>query len=152
MILENRARKLPDEPVVMRYPTRVYQTDQPSECRPFCSPRTAGKRKIVWPSPLTGQYISAKSQVVWHVLDSRINFVKDKTEGKDTDIVFEIARKNGKTELRFTHLGLVPALECYGDCSKRWDFYIAESLRGLITTGRGQPSQKEHKATRQGSR
>jgi len=29
-----------------------------------------------------------------------------------TDIVFEIDRKNGKTELRFRHVGLVPAFEC----------------------------------------
>lgn len=36
MILEPRARQLPDESVVMRYPTRAYQTDQPSACRPFC--------------------------------------------------------------------------------------------------------------------
>src|SRR5262245_32820556 len=54
-------------------------------------------------------------RVVWHVLDGRLNFVKDKTEWKDTDIVFEIARKGDKTELRFTHVGLVPAFECYGD-------------------------------------
>src|ERR1700730_5658708 len=36
MTLEPRARQLPDESVVMRYPTRAYQTDQPSACRPFC--------------------------------------------------------------------------------------------------------------------
>src|SRR5690348_16869257 len=39
-------------------------------------------------------------KVVWHVLDSHIAFVKDKTEWKGTDIVFEITRKDGKTELR----------------------------------------------------
>jgi hypothetical protein len=59
---------------------------------------------------------------VWHVLDSHINFVKDKTEWKGTDIVFEITRKDDKTELRFTHVGLVPAFECYGDCSGAWAF------------------------------
>lgn len=81
-------------------------------------------------------------KVVWHVLDSRINFVKDKTEWNGTDVVFEISRKNGKTELRFTHSGLVPAFECYGDCSGAWGFYINESLRSLITTGKGRPNQK----------
>jgi hypothetical protein len=40
MILDSRARQLPDESVVMRYPTREYQTDQPSVSRPFCSPHT----------------------------------------------------------------------------------------------------------------
>jgi hypothetical protein len=63
-------------------------------------------------------------RVVWHVVDSHINFVKDRTEWNGTDIVFEIDRKNGKTELRFTHVGLVPAFECYGDCSGAWGSYI----------------------------
>ncbi len=82
-------------------------------------------------------------KVVWHVLDSRINFVKDKTEWKGTDIVFEITKKGDKTELRFTHVGLVPAFECYGACSDAWGFYINDSLRNLITTGKGEPNQKE---------
>lgn len=81
-------------------------------------------------------------KIVWHVVDSHINFVKDTTEWNGTDIVFEIARKDGKTELRFTHVGLVPAIECYGGCSGAWGFYIDESLRGLITAGKGQPNAK----------
>ena len=47
-------------------------------------------------------------KVVWHVTDATLNFVKDKTEWNGTDIVFEIKSKDGKTELRFTHIGLVP--------------------------------------------
>jgi regulatory protein YycH of two-component signal transduction system YycFG len=82
-------------------------------------------------------------KVVWHVLDSQINFVKDKTEWTGTDIVFEITRKNDRTELRFTHLGLVPASECYGSCSDAWGFFINHSLFTLITTGKGQPTQQE---------
>jgi len=82
-------------------------------------------------------------KVVWHVLDSRINFVKNKTEWNGTDIVFEITKKDDKTELRFTHVGLVPALECYGDCSDAWGSYLNDSLRSFITTGKGQPERKE---------
>jgi hypothetical protein len=82
-------------------------------------------------------------KVVWHVVDSRINFVKDKAEWKGTEIVFEIARKGGKTELRFTHVGLVPAIECYDGCSGAWGFYISESLQDLITTGKGRPIERE---------
>ena len=33
------------------------------------------------------------------------NFTEDDTEWKDTDIVFDIARVGGRTELRFTHVG-----------------------------------------------
>ena len=79
-------------------------------------------------------------RVVWHIQDARINFVKDKTEWNGTDVVFEIGRKENKTELRFTHVGLRPAIECYGKCSGAWGFYINESLRDLITTGKGQPA------------
>jgi hypothetical protein len=83
------------------------------------------------------------NKVVWHVLDAKINFAKDKSEWNGTDIVFEIARKGNKTELRFTHFGLVPAIECYGKCSGAWSFYIKDSLRSLITTGKGDPNRKE---------
>ena len=72
-----------------------------------------------------------------------LNFVKDKTEWNGTDIVFEIARKGDKTEVRFTHVGLVPTFECYDGCSGAWGFYINDSLRNLITTGKGQPNPKE---------
>jgi hypothetical protein len=82
-------------------------------------------------------------KVVWHVVDSRVNFVKDKTEWNGTDVVFEIARKDGRTELRFTHVGLVPAFECYGGCSGAWGFHISDSLRSLITAGKGQPNTKD---------
>jgi hypothetical protein len=82
-------------------------------------------------------------KVVWHVLDSKLNFVKDKLEWNGTEIVFEIARKNDKTEVRFTHAGLVPSFECFGGCSGAWGFYISDSLRSLITSGKGQPNKKE---------
>jgi hypothetical protein len=82
-------------------------------------------------------------KVMWHVLDAHLNFVKDKTEWNGTDIVFDIGRKDGKTELRFSHLGLVPTFECYGGCSGAGGFYINDSLLSLITTGKGQPNQME---------
>ncbi len=82
-------------------------------------------------------------KVVWHTTDSRLNSFKDKTEWNGTDVVCEITKKGDKTELRFTHVGLIPAFECYGDCSGAWGFYINDSLRSLITTGKGQPNQKE---------
>jgi len=85
-------------------------------------------------------------KVVWHVTKSRINFVQDKSEWDGTDVVFEINRKGDKTELRFTHRGLVPAIECYGGCSGAWGYFINESLRDLITTGKGKPETKEEEA------
>jgi hypothetical protein len=85
------------------------------------------------------QWVPGK-KVVWRVSDSYIKFVKDKTEWEGTDVVFEITRKGQKTELRFTHVGLVPTIECYGKCAGAWELYINESLRSLITTGKGQPA------------
>jgi hypothetical protein len=82
-------------------------------------------------------------KVVWRVLESEINFVKDKTEWNGTEIVFEISRQNGRSELRFTHVGLAPRIECYGKCAGAWGFYINESLRKLITTGKGEPNSEE---------
>jgi hypothetical protein len=47
--------------------------------------------------------------VVWLVLDCTLKFVEVKTEWKSTEIIFEIALNGGKTEVRFTHAGLLPA-------------------------------------------
>jgi len=77
-------------------------------------------------------------KVVWHVSDSRLSFRKE-NEWTGTDIVFDISQKEGKTEVRFTHIGLVPAFQCYGDCSGAWGVLINENLRKLITTGKAQP-------------
>src|SRR3954462_6137066 len=55
-------------------------------------------------------------KVVWHVVASQLTKFADESEWDGTDVVFEIAKKGGKTELRFTHVGLVPAVQCYGDC------------------------------------
>ncbi len=79
-------------------------------------------------------------KVVWRVLDNYFNFTKDKTEWTGTDITFEISKKGDKTEIHFTHLGLVPEYECFNVCSNAWGSYITGSLRDLITTGKGQPN------------
>jgi hypothetical protein len=88
------------------------------------------------------EFIPGK-KVVWLVLDSSLNFVKGKTEWNGTKVTFKVAKKDGKTEVRFTHVGLVPSYECYGDCSNAWGFYINGSLKKLIAKGKGQPNKKE---------
>jgi hypothetical protein len=80
-----------------------------------------------------------EKRVVWHVLDSDLSFANDKSEWNGTDIVFDISAKGGKTELRFTHQGLVPKFECFANCSKGWGMLIHENLRKLIATGKSQP-------------
>jgi hypothetical protein len=83
-------------------------------------------------------------KVVWHVSDSWIGFVSDTSEWNDTDVVFEVSEKDGRTEVRFTHLGLVPAIECFDGCSQGWGFYVTGSLKSLITTGQGDPHKDEN--------
>lgn len=75
-------------------------------------------------------------KIVWRVVDSYLDFVEDKSEWNGTEIVFEIEEKGSQTELRFTHVGLAPEIECYGECEGAWGFYINDSLRQLITTGK----------------
>ncbi len=76
-------------------------------------------------------------RVVWQVVDSRLSGPEDPSEWTGTEIIFEIDQKNGRTELRFSHVGLVPDFQCFDSCSSAWGFYVNASLRRLITTGEG---------------
>ena len=82
-------------------------------------------------------------KVVWHVLESQMDDIENGTEWNDTKLVFEITKKDDKTKIQFTHLGLVREFECYTACSKAWSFYITSSLQRLIATGKGEPIKKE---------
>jgi hypothetical protein len=82
-------------------------------------------------------------KVAWLVLDNEFNFVGDKSEWKGTSMIFDIAKKSVHTEIRFTHKGLVPDYECYEVCNKAWNYYINDSLRSLIATGKGGPNVAE---------
>jgi len=86
-------------------------------------------------------------KVVWLVLDNYFKFTKDKGEWTGTKIIFEIAENDNKTQIRFTHLGLVPEYECFEVCRDGWSNYIRNSLRSLITTGKGQPNGKDKPQT-----
>jgi Activator of Hsp90 ATPase homolog 1-like protein len=76
-------------------------------------------------------------KVVWLVTESIINYAEDKREWTDTKISFEISEQGNKTQLRFTHLGLDPDIECFDSCSNSWSQLIQQSLFSLITTGEG---------------
>jgi hypothetical protein len=80
-------------------------------------------------------------KVVWMVTDSRLTFIKDEKEWNGTKIIFDISTKDKKTQLQFTHEGLLPEKECFEACTGGWNYYI-ESLQQLITTGKGNPATK----------
>ena len=82
------------------------------------------------------------SKIRWHVTDCFKHWLKDKKEWKDTEIKWEITADDSGTKIAFTHIGLVPGIECYKGCEGAWNFYIKESLFQLLTQGKGQPELK----------
>jgi uncharacterized protein YndB with AHSA1/START domain len=85
-------------------------------------------------------------RVVWLCLENYFEFTEDKTEWVGTTISFDISREGDKTQLRFTHRGLVPDYECFDVCRTAWSGYVNDSLRSLITTGTGTPNNADRNA------
>jgi hypothetical protein len=61
---------------------------------------------------------------------------QDKKEWNNTEVVFELSEENGKTTIDFTHIGLVPEIECYNVCEKGWNGHI-NTLVQFINEGKG---------------
>lgn len=60
-------------------------------------------------------------------------------EWSGTRIEFDIeALDDDRCRLRLRHVGLVPALECYADCSLGWDHFL-KSIALYAETGKGLP-------------
>ena len=79
-----------------------------------------------------GELIPDK-KIVWMITDSKLTFLKKPDEWTGTRIIFEILKKESKTQLVFTHEGLVPEIECYDSCSPAWSRYLTEKLLPLIS-------------------
>ena len=82
-------------------------------------------------------------KVVWLVTDCNLNWLKDKKEWTNTKMNFEISTTGNQTKINFTHVGLVPAIECYDMCIQGWNRYFNGSLYKLITEGKGAPQAKD---------
>lgn len=77
-------------------------------------------------------------KLVWLVTESELTFVNEKHEWTGTKLIFDIAEKDGKTELIFTHEGLTPEFECYEACAPSWTEYLRNKLLPLINSGKVQ--------------
>lgn len=66
--------------------------------------------------------------IAWEVVDCHLPFVKDVKEWKGTTIRFAIGTSRSGTQVRLTHIGLTPRLECYGACEEGWAHYFGEAL------------------------
>lgn len=91
------------------------------------------------------EVVTAK-RIVWQVTDCNLQFLEDKKEWKGTEVIFDISSDESATMVTMTHVGITPEVECYGTCSKGWDFYIAESLHNLLTADEGFPDMRGRKA------
>jgi hypothetical protein len=78
-------------------------------------------------------------KAVWKVTNCHLPWFKDKTEWNNTQVVFEISRERNLTRIDFTHIGLVPGIECYAACEKGWDGHVTSSLLHFINEGNGNP-------------
>ena len=79
------------------------------------------------------------SRIVWEVIDSNMPWLADKQEWTGTRIVWDVSARGSATEITLTHVGLVPGIECYSACEAGWTYFAQESLRKLMTEGKGLP-------------
>jgi hypothetical protein len=72
-------------------------------------------------------------KIVWLATESKLNWIKEnKEEWTGTKMIFEMVPVGEKTNLIFTHDGLIPQLECYGHCVHFWDRVINDWLYNFM--------------------
>ena len=83
--------------------------------------------------------LEPNQKIVWKVIDCNLPWFTDKKEWNNTQVVFDITSEGKSTKIDFTHIGLVPGLECYDVCEKGWDGHVTKSLSSFINEGKGNP-------------
>jgi hypothetical protein len=71
-------------------------------------------------------------RVVWLVTEGELSFVDKKNEWQGTKIIFDISKIGNKTQVKFTHEGLSPEVECFDSCSSAWQMYLDQKFLPLV--------------------
>jgi hypothetical protein len=79
------------------------------------------------------------NKVVWTVLDSHLDWLKDQKEWNGTQVEWTLWNEENQTKIQMIHCGIVSEVECFDNCTKGWNYYIKESLYNLISSGKGMP-------------
>jgi Activator of Hsp90 ATPase homolog 1-like protein len=78
-------------------------------------------------------------KIIWLVTDCNLHWIKDKKEWKNTEVIWTLTEKGGKTQIDFVHKGITPDSECYESCKPGWTHHLKDSLQKLIDEGKGFP-------------
>jgi hypothetical protein len=78
-------------------------------------------------------------KITWLVTGCNLHWIDDKKEWNDTEVIWSLTEKDGKTQIDFVHKGLTAESECYESCRPGWTHHIKDSLVKLIEMGKGFP-------------
>ena len=100
------------------------------------------KFKVLFGEPsfvdfVVSEFVPGK-KLGWKVIDCYLPWFQDKKEWNNTEVDFQLSEENGTTKIDFTHIGLVPEVECYDVCEKGWNEHI-DTLVKFINEGNGLP-------------
>ncbi|SMG48064.1 SRPBCC domain-containing protein [Arenibacter troitsensis] len=66
-------------------------------------------------------------KIVWLVTESKLSFLEDVEEWKDTKLIFDLQQySDGETKVQFMHEGLTPEIACFDQCSSSWSRYLKQ--------------------------
>ena len=89
---------------------RGWWSEEIEGCTDTCEAEFSYRFKDIHHADIKLTELIPGKKIVWLVLDNYFSFTEDKSEWTGTEIIFDISRKDGQTEVRFTHLGLVETI------------------------------------------
>ena len=79
------------------------------------------------------------ARAAWEVTNCNLAWISDKTEWKGTRVTWDLAAKNGSTQVRMTHQIERPASKLIAAVSAAWP-YALSNLKSLLETGEVAPA------------